>query len=161
MPHSNTHFHARRTGATAVEFALVAPLLILLVMGGIELGRAAMVKHILEEASRNACRIVTLDNGTQQEAQDSVDSAMSIARITGYTVTFDPNPATGLDSMTPVTVSISVPYSRVSWIPQNVMAGKTITGVCVMPTEKDLTTAKRAKEAGKQKKKTKSQKVKK
>jgi hypothetical protein len=40
------------------------------------------------------------------------------------------------------------------------MNGKTISGVCVMPTEKDSPAAKRAKETSKRKKKVKSQKVK-
>lgn len=144
-----------RRGASAVEFALVAPLFILLIFGGIELGRGVMVKHIIEEAARVGCRSVTLHNGTKQEALDVISTAMQNANISGYTVTFSPDPPTGLDQKTAVIVSISVPYSQVSWLPTRFMTGSTLIGACVMPAEDDVSVTKRQKETSKNKKKNK------
>ena len=41
-----------RVGAAAVEFAIVAPLMFLLTMGMIEVGRMVMVKQLMVNASR-------------------------------------------------------------------------------------------------------------
>ena len=43
-------------GAAAVEFALILPLLILLVLGGMDLGHAFYMQHIITTASREGAR---------------------------------------------------------------------------------------------------------
>lgn len=43
-------------GAAAVEFALILPLLILLVLGGMDLGHAYYLKHLITTASREGAR---------------------------------------------------------------------------------------------------------
>ena len=48
---------ARRRGAATVEFAIVAPLLLLVSFGMIEVTRAAQVKTTLSDAVRNGCRV--------------------------------------------------------------------------------------------------------
>ena len=49
-------------GATAVEFALIVPLLILLVLGIAEFGRAFQVQGTLSAAAREGVRIMALQN---------------------------------------------------------------------------------------------------
>ncbi|MGB6041722.1 MAG: TadE family protein, partial [Pirellulales bacterium] len=51
----------KRRGVAAVEFALVAPLFVLMVMGMIEVGRAIMVQQVLTNASREGARRAVLD----------------------------------------------------------------------------------------------------
>ena len=148
------HREARR-GIATVEFAVIAPLLILMILGGIELGRGVMVKHVLEEAARAGCRVVTLHDGTKQEALDIISLSMQNAKISGYTVTMNPDPPSGQDQKTPVTVSVSVPYSQVTWLAPRFMTSSTVRGTCVMPTESDAKPSKRQKESSKTKKKSK------
>ena len=45
-----------RRAATAVEFAVVAPVFFLFVLGFIELGRGYMVQHLMTNAARQGCR---------------------------------------------------------------------------------------------------------
>ena len=71
----------RRSGVATVEFALVLPVIILLMMGGLELGRAVMVDHVLEEAARAGCRVAVFENSTKQDVLDIVDAAMLKAKI--------------------------------------------------------------------------------
>lgn len=143
---------ADRRGIATVELALIAPFVILLILGGIELGRGVMVKHVLEEAARAGCRVVTLHSGTRQEALDIISVAMQNANISGYTVTFSPDPPTGLTQESPVTITVSVPYSQVSWLPGSFIAGSTLTGDCIMPAERDVSATKRTKDHTKKKK---------
>jgi Flp pilus assembly protein TadG len=123
-------------GAAVVEFAVVLPLFFMIVMGGIELGRALLVRHTLEEAARSGCRVAAARGGTAADAQSLVDQAMSTTSITGYTVTVDPDPPTEVETGDPVTVTVTVPYRNVGWVPvPSYMGSKTIIARCVMPAE--------------------------
>ena len=127
-----------RKGAAVVEFAAVLPVIVLLLMGSLEMGRAVMVRHVLEEAARAGCRVAVLENGTKQDVLDIVKTAMTGAKIETYTVSIDPDPPENLDAFQAVTVTVSVLYSDVSWAASTgFMGGKTITGLCVMPAEGD------------------------
>ena len=50
----------KKRGAAVVEFAIVAPLFILLVFGMIEFGRMVMVQQVLTNASREGARLAVL-----------------------------------------------------------------------------------------------------
>ena len=127
-----------RSGAAVVEFAVVLPIIVLLFMGTLEVGRAVMVRHVLEETARAGCRVAVFENGTKQDVLDIVATAMSNANIKNYTVTIDPDPPENLTAFQAVTVTVSVPYSEVSWLPSSdYMSGQTLTGLCVMPAEGD------------------------
>jgi len=54
--------HPRDRGASAVEFALLAPLLIALLLGVLAFGHAFHVESVLSNAARDAVRIVSLSN---------------------------------------------------------------------------------------------------
>jgi Flp pilus assembly protein TadG len=139
----------RRRGTATVEFAALAPLILTMILGGIELGRCVMVKHVLEEAARAGCRVVTLHEGTKQDAIAIVDLAMQSAGISGYTITFTPDPPTSQAQLTPVKVTVSVPHSQIAWLTPKYLAGSTLSGDCIMPAERDVSATKRTKEATK------------
>ena len=108
----------RRTGVAAVEFALVAPILITLVLGMIEVGRAVMVQQLLVNATREGARAAVLETATVSSVKTYVQdylSGMSIA-ITSDKIAVQPDPVTAT-SNTPISVSVSVPYSDVNWLP--------------------------------------------
>lgn len=50
-----------RRGAVAVEFAIMAPILMAIVFGMIELGRGFELKNLLEVAAREAARFASMD----------------------------------------------------------------------------------------------------
>ena len=51
-------------GAAAVEFALILPLLILLVLGGMDLGHRYYMQHLITNASREGARYAAKYTGT-------------------------------------------------------------------------------------------------
>src|SRR5206468_2029837 len=57
----------KRGAAAAVEFALVAPVLLLFVLGIIEFGRLMMVEQILTNAAREGARRAVMANATQSD----------------------------------------------------------------------------------------------
>src|SRR5690606_32800631 len=56
MHRSYRLFRRNRRGASAVEFALVAPIFVLFVFGMVEYGRMVMVQQVLTNASREGAR---------------------------------------------------------------------------------------------------------
>jgi Flp pilus assembly protein TadG len=59
-----------RTGIAAMEFAVVAPLLAIIMLGMFELSRAMMVLVILNDAARKGCRVGALAGGQYNFASD-------------------------------------------------------------------------------------------
>ena len=75
-------------GATAVEFALIVPLLIVLVIGIAEFGRAFQVQGTLSAAAREGVRLMALQNdpaaarAAARNAAASLDPAITDRQIT-------------------------------------------------------------------------------
>jgi Flp pilus assembly protein TadG len=106
-----------RRGAAAVEFAFVAPVLILLVFGMIEFGRMVMVQQVLTNASREGARVGILDDSTAADVSDAVNTYLTSSNITGATITVSPDPPSSAGYGGAVTVTVGVPFSQVSWLP--------------------------------------------
>lgn len=106
-----------RTGAAVVEFAIVGPLMIMLTMGMMEVGRAVMVKQVMVNASREGARMAILPSASSQTVIAQVQAQLAASSINGTTVTITPPSLDNAPAGTPVTVAISVNASQVSWIP--------------------------------------------
>lgn len=110
----------RRSGASAVELALVAPVFVALVMGQIESSRLGMVAQLLTTAAREGCRVAVINGSTQDSVQSRVNAVLSGSGISVGTVT--PTCTSSIYTWdtaplgTPISVSLSVPYSQVSWL---------------------------------------------
>ena len=129
-------YRRNRRAAAAVEFAVVAPVFFLLVFGMIEYGRMVMVQQVITNASREGARLAVLDGATASSVTTTVNSYLSAGSITGATVTVSPNPPTTAQNGDPVTVTVSIPFSQVSWLPSPMYLGATtLTSATVMRRE--------------------------
>jgi Flp pilus assembly protein TadG len=124
-----------RRGASAVEFAIVAPVFFMLVIGIVEVGRAMMVQQMLINASRVGARVAATLSGTQSAAVSAVNSYATGVGIPGVSTSISPNPDTAAAG-TAITVNASIPFANVSWMPAPwFMGGKTLTASTVMRKE--------------------------
>lgn len=112
----------RRPGAAAVEFALFAPLLGVLMMGMFEMGRAMNAKEILSDAARKAGRTGILPNKANSDITSEASNILSDNNISTsqLTVTILVNGA-AVDASTAVrgdkiSVKVSVPATQVLWL---------------------------------------------
>jgi Flp pilus assembly protein TadG len=129
-------YRRNRRAAAAVEFAVVAPVFLLLVFGMIEYGRMVMVQQVITNASREGARQAVLDGATTSNVTTTVTSYLTSGSISGATVTVSPNPPTSAQYGDPVTVTVSIPFSQVSWLPSPMyLGGKTLTASTVMRRE--------------------------
>jgi Flp pilus assembly protein TadG len=132
------HFacNLNRAGAAVVEFAIVGPLMVLLTMGMMEVGRAVMVKQVMINASREGARLAILPATNAQDVIAQVHSQLAASSINGTTVTIDPPSLANAAAGTAVTVSISVNASQVSWVPNPAfMLNQTISASTTMRRE--------------------------
>ena len=115
----------RQRGAAAVEFAVVAPVFVLLIFGMIEYGRMVMVQQMLTNASREGARRAVLEGATETDVRTVVRNYLTPANIPiasgDITIQIgDPPVAAALDSAEfgdPIHVSVGVNFGSVSWLP--------------------------------------------
>ncbi|MEO7858934.1 MAG: TadE/TadG family type IV pilus assembly protein [Nitrospirales bacterium] len=103
------------SGASAVEFALLLPVLVLILFGIIELGLALYQQSILTNASREGARLGIVQSVppiTTAAITTRVDTYLTSAGITPGTVT--KAITLGTVTGTPVTVTLTLPYTFVT-----------------------------------------------
>jgi Flp pilus assembly protein TadG len=111
-----------RRGVAAVEFAVLAPFMAILILGSFELARGIMVKQTLNDAARRGCRTgiqpskansdVTSDvNNILTDNSLATNSATITVQVNG--VMANCNTAKQNDK---VTVKVSIPTSSTYWV---------------------------------------------
>ncbi len=133
-----------RPGATAVEFAVVAPILFAFIFGFIAMGQMVTVQQILTHAAREGCRKAALSTTMSKADVENVvkdylrRGAIRANVADGVAVAVDPVPSTATDSETEITVAVQIDYADVCWIPITFfgyLSNVTISGTCTMERE--------------------------
>lgn len=127
-----------RRGSAVVEFAIVAPVFFAFTLGMVEVGRGVMVQQILTTASREGARQAVLDSATQSSVTSFITSFLNSSSVNGAgaTITISPTLPTASGYNGPVTVTVSIPFSQVSWSPSPIfLNGKTLTASTTMQRE--------------------------
>ena len=131
------HKSRRRRGAAVVEFAVVAPLIFLILFGMIEFGRMLMVQQILTNASREGARRAIIESSTVPEVTTVITDYLQTNSVSGAILSIDPPDLTTLGAGDPITVSVSVQYDQVSWLPTpQYLGGVTLQGISTMRAER-------------------------
>jgi Flp pilus assembly protein TadG len=131
----------RRRGAAAVEFAMVAPVALLMILGSIEFGRAMFVHMLAVNTARTACRQASLSSATNDSVTTSAEDLLSSLGISNAQVVILVDGEEGQDLSTaapaqPVTVTVTIPYSENSWLPSPFfLGGKSLSGSVTMCKE--------------------------
>jgi Flp pilus assembly protein TadG len=125
-----------RKGTAVVEFAVVAPIFFLFVMGMIEFGRMVMVEQVITNAAREGARVGVLDNSTSSTVTTAANKYLTSAGVSSATVTCSPDPPSSATYASPVSVTVSVPFNSVSWLPSPLfLGGKTLSYTATMRRE--------------------------
>lgn len=96
---------------------MILPVIVALVFGQIESSRLGMVAQLLTTAAREGCRVAVINGKIQSDVQTRVNAVLAGSGISLDNV--NPTPSTWQTDPggTAITVSLSVPYSQVSWLP--------------------------------------------
>jgi len=106
-------------GVVAVEFAMVVPLLLLLLLGVIDFGRAMYVKNSLVYAASQGARVAAIHNSNWSAVTNQVVTDLNIRRLAGTTesevvtvtsTTACPTDAAGSPDTATVSVTVNLPF---------------------------------------------------
>ncbi|WP_400158604.1 TadE/TadG family type IV pilus assembly protein [Arthrobacter sp. BPSS-3] len=101
-------------GAVAVEFALLAPVLVMLLLGIMEFGRAYNVQVSLSSAAREGVRVMAITNNPTGARTAVKNAAVAVQpALTDSNITVTPTVCT---SGTQVTVKVSYTLSTLTGI---------------------------------------------
>lgn len=118
-----------RRGVLTVEFAIVAPLVFLLFLGGLELAALNFARQTAGNASYEAARKLIIPGGTVAQAQAEGLRQMNIVGLgAGVTVTVS-------QTNTSATATVSVPAQNVSWGLVRFSSGYTLRQTCTLTKE--------------------------
>ncbi|MFL5243905.1 MAG: TadE/TadG family type IV pilus assembly protein [Gemmataceae bacterium] len=113
-----------RRGASVIEFAMVAPIFFIVVLGLVEVGRACMVTELLTEGARRGCRAGVIEGTSSGSIQQATTDFLTSVGINGETanvlVNDVPAGSTNVQNMpayTEITVVVTVPIDSVTWTP--------------------------------------------
>ncbi len=144
-----------RLGSAAVEFAVVLPLLILLLVGVWEIGRLIQLQQVMNNAARDGARLasqavilnpdgsttqVTTGTGTPNITETIREYllAAGITDLTGLQITFQyvdgdttlTDPYQGVKNQR-FRVRVTLPYANLRWTNLSVVNPSTLSGECV------------------------------
>jgi Flp pilus assembly protein TadG len=119
-------------GAAAVEFAVLAPFLIFLMLGMFEIGQGIMVKSVLSDAARIACRTGITPGKANSDVTAEVNDILTANGIPASDATItilvngnnaDVSTANRTDK---ISVKVAVPISDVYWFSTYFLTGQTV-----------------------------------
>ena len=141
-----------RRGATAVEFAVVSPILFAFILGFIAMGQMVTVQQILIHAAREGCRKAALsttmsETDVENVAKDylrrgairsDVIDAVNVDVFVADVLVADAAPLLPNDSETEIRVELDIAYADVCWVPITFfgyLSNVTLGGTCTMERE--------------------------
>jgi Flp pilus assembly protein TadG len=138
-----------RCGTAAVELAVVAPLVVGLLAGLLEVGQIVKVNEIISNAAREGARLASTGVHTYADVQTTVANYLTNAGVTnqsGLTVTvsdvtqgnpgpqFNPSAANWLDQLQ---ITVTLPYSNVQPAPLLLIPNTSISAQAVWFSNQD------------------------
>jgi Flp pilus assembly protein TadG len=118
-----------RRGATAVEFAFVAPIIFLLFLGSIEMTNLNTIRHTASNAAYEGARQTIVAGGTADAARQEVTRLLGIVNV-GNQAQCD---VTELPDR--VTVTVRIPVQHNSWGLLRFCGNLTVVQACTLKRE--------------------------
>jgi Flp pilus assembly protein TadG len=133
-----------RRGNAVLDAALVLPILLSLTFGTVEYGYFFFVKHSLQGAAREGCRVGIVPTADNTQVRQAVAASLFAAGLNSssstldakYTLTTTPSNVSGVTPPTAITVQVDCTWSNIGVRPLGLIgANKVVRGTTVMRKE--------------------------
>jgi len=114
----------------SVEFALTFPILFLILLAALELGRMNMIRETVNNAAYDAARTCIVPGATNKEGVDAGTAILKSIGVSNGTVQVQPSTIT--DTTPTVSATVSVPYSTNMWFPPIYASSGSATVTCTL-----------------------------
>ena len=111
----------------------MAPILFLLFFAALEFTRVAMIRHTADNAVYEGCRVGIIPGATSAEVRAKTEEIMATLGVTSVNV--DVLPAAINRDTDEVTVSIAIPLDENSYVPNQFVAGRSVTRTLTLRRE--------------------------
>jgi Flp pilus assembly protein TadG len=118
-----------------VEFALIVPLLLMIVMGTIEASTMIYLKQTLHIAAYEAARTALVPKTNASMVETTARRILDDRRVRDASVTVTPNNFSSAATSTWITVRVDAPSNSNFAVPLLFFRNKTISGSCTMMKE--------------------------
>lgn len=123
-----------RGGAATVELALTLPIVLVVLVGGIEFTRACQVANACAFSAYEGCRAAIIPGGTASAATSAAQQFLTANSIGSSTITVTPSVID--DTTSTVTVNIAVKLDKSGWIAPIFTSGISVSRSCTLTREK-------------------------
>lgn len=114
----------------------MAPVFLLFLVGIMEFGRVMMVQNVLITAAREGARAAIIRGATADSVKQKATSYAAICGVAGTSASVEPTDLSKATTSTPVKVTVSVNFDKVSWIPSPwFLKNQTLAGSTTMRLE--------------------------
>lgn len=131
-----------RRGVAMLEMAIVMPILLLLVLGIIEIGRVMMLNQMTTNGCREACRRAIVPGMDHDTVMNIANDYLDMAGVSQTGRVVDMKDANGnsvrledIGSHEEVVIEAEVPYANNTWGFTSIMGGKKMVCRCSMRRE--------------------------
>ena len=120
---------------------MIAPVVLLVLLGSIEFGRAMFLQQVAIHTARAACRQGVLSSASNSAVQSSSSTMLQNVGVAGGSVTIRVNGQSNEDvsNAAPgdsIEISVLVPYAQNSWLPSSFyLTDKSLSGRVTMSKE--------------------------
>jgi hypothetical protein len=124
-----------RRGTATVEFAVMLPLIVLLVLGSLECSGLMFAKQAMVQSAYEAAMVSTKVNGTEAAAIDAAQRVARGRRINSLSLNFNPSNFESLPSGTIISVTASAPANSNRYISSNILRVNIVSATATMVKE--------------------------
>lgn len=124
-----------RNGAAVVEFAIIVPVFMLLVLGTIETCNMIFLQQSLKIAAYEAARVTLIPSAVAADVNTAANDILTSRRVSNGTINVDPVNFRSAPYGTFIKVSVSAPCANNSVFPLRFYGSKALTGTVEMMME--------------------------
>lgn len=96
-------------GTAVVELAICLPIIVLIIVAGLDVHRVLRVKQDLVEVTHETARVIATNELTETEGRQFALRLVEQNSLSNPTVLIEPAPSPDMPRGTPITVSVSIP----------------------------------------------------
>jgi Flp pilus assembly protein TadG len=140
---SNIEISESKRGQSLVEFALIFPIFILVLVGLFDLGRAVYAYNTISNASRESVRVAIVNQTTTDVTDEALKQAVSLGLVPAdVTITYSDPDGSGTPCSSPysvgclASVTVQYGYSPATPVIGQIIGPFTMTATTEMPVER-------------------------